>query len=150
MLWSKWKINFRYLSFLVLEIWSFKILRIIWRNFFRPKRCAMFWNWFCTTFDNFAIFSFWDNLLYIRSELGTQRFLRTWFRNANLKIPDNQLTRGIQSKSIRGHGAEPPNMKIFLNSSNPNSLRMSSTKSAKLSQIEWKISFRTLGIFWDE
>jgi len=69
--------------FLVFEILSFKILRIVWQVFFCPRRCDMFWSWFKTNFDSFVIISFWDMIdfvLNILSELGT--YTRIWFRKA--------------------------------------------------------------------
>ena len=83
-----------------------------------------------------AIFSFCgmiDFIFNIRSKLGTWEI----FESENLTqkrkpgIPENQLTRRIQSKSIRGlwggapiktggiGGRIPPNIKIFMNSSSP-------------------------------
>ena len=49
--------------FLVFEIWTFKILRIVW--IFVSLRCTMFRNGFCNKFDNFAIFSFWNMVDFV-------------------------------------------------------------------------------------
>ena len=53
------RMKIQFFDFLVYEIWSFKILRIFWIFFFRPKRCAMFWNRFFGLWVFFLVFEIW-------------------------------------------------------------------------------------------
>ena len=60
-----------------------------------------------------AIFSFWvmvGFVFYLRNELGTWKIFdpENLIQKHKPAIAENQLARGIQSKSIRGLGAETP------------------------------------------
>ena len=69
------------------EFLPLKILRIVWKKKFVPKYVRCSETDFALNIILFdTIFSSWDTVdfdLNIPSELETQIFLRTWFRNAN-------------------------------------------------------------------
>ena len=102
----------------------------------------MFWNGFSTKFDKFSFFSFeilsilsqfvvnWDLADLCEPDSGTLPV-----------IPENQLARRIQSKSIRGLGAGPPyNTRKVLNFSTKSTI----SQKPKMVKIG-KLIFHSLG-----
>ena len=83
--------------------WPIYFCRLLRQN---VLRCAMFW---IVDKINFPIFAFWDKVdfvIKILSELGLKRLrLRLFVKLIQKRYPvisDNQLAKGIQSKTVQG------------------------------------------------
>ena len=88
------KLSYRFLIFIVFNIWLFKILRIFWEEI-RSIRYAIFWN---IKFDNFAIFFKIWTILY--STFVVHSFMLYSFQNITLRNFLDQKNRLF----LRGRG----------------------------------------------